>query len=278
MTRKRVPLTIAWAMVVCGAIAVAADLQDRTRRAYDEYEARATRSFVERACDAARADSAASTRAAPRDGEVIAEPASEDGILIVPGGLVHHWIGSTFIAGVTLQDVLDVSYAYNDYPTVYKPVLASRLLGHDGNMFRVKLRIKESGGGLSAVLDVTSRVVYAYPDDRSAYSLAMAEEIREIRNAGTPNERSLDPGHDSGYLWRAATFTNLVARDRGVFVETEALGLSRGFPAFMAWLIEPVARRLGRQSVERSLQEFTQAVRMRAQKPRASNGIESGIR
>jgi len=90
------------------------------------------------------------------------------------------------------------------------------------------------------------------------------DEIRELRDAGTAKERKLSPGHDSGYLWRAAAFTRMVERDGGVFVEMETIGLTRRFPTFLGWFIEPVARRLGRSSVERSLQEFTSAVRTRA--------------
>jgi len=41
----------------------------------------------------------------------------------------------------------------------------------------------------------------------------------------------------------------------------ETLGLSRGFPPFLGWFIEPIARRLGRKSIERSLEQFIAAVR-----------------
>jgi hypothetical protein len=267
MTHHSVPRAIACAVIVCTAIAAAADLQDETGRAYDGYAQRAAQLFLERVRSAASAtDNGPFSRAAtPRDGEVVARPAREDGITAVSGGLVHHWLASTFIAGVTLQHVLDVSYDYTEYHAVYTPVLVSKLLSHDGNTYRVMVRIKGSGGGLSAVVDITSRVQYFFPDTRSVYSIATSEEIREVRNAGTSNERRLAPGHDSGYLWRAATLNYLVERDHGVFVHTEALGLSRSFPPFLGWIIEPVARRLGRSSVERSLQEFSRAVRARAQ-------------
>jgi hypothetical protein len=108
-------------------------------------------------------------------------------------------------------------------------------------------------------------VRFFYPDGRSAYSIAMSEEIRELRSPGTSNERSLPAGHDNGYLWRVSTFTYLIEFDHGVLVQTEALGLSRDFPRLLRWIIEPVARRLGRSSMERSLQEFSKAVRARAQ-------------
>ena len=127
------------------------------------------------------------------------------------------------------------------------------------------MRIKESAAGLSAVLDVTSRVQYFQPDSGTIYSISMSEEIRELRDHGTAKERKLSPGRDNGYLWRAAAFSHMVERDGGVFVEMETIGLTRSFPTLLGWIIEPVARRLGRSSVERSLQEFTKAVRIRAQ-------------
>jgi hypothetical protein len=243
------------------APAAAADLQEHTARAFDNYVKQARRTFVERIGDVAADGPQAERGAALRDAEVTTGPAGEDGIITVPGGLVHHWTGSTFLPGVSLQDVLAISYAYDEYHAVYKPVSASRLLGREGHTYRVLLRIGESGAGLSAILDVTSRVRYAYPHSRSVYSTSVSDEIREVRNAGKKNEYSLSPGHDSGYLWRAATFTHFLQLNSGVLVEMEAIGLSRGFPSLLRWIIEPVAQRLGRRSVERSLQEFGEAVR-----------------
>jgi hypothetical protein len=260
-------IAIACAALVSAAIVTAAELQEDTGRAYSTYAEQATRAFLEHIRGIKPATDGSSPPAAttPRSGEVMARPAREDGIISVPGGLVHHWAGSTFIAGVTLKDALDVSSRYNDYPAVYKPIVASTLLGHEGNSYRVLMRISESAGGFSAVLDVTSRVEYFHPDNRSVYSISTSEEIRELRDPGTAKERKLSPGRDSGYLWRAAAFTHMVERDGGVFVEMETIGLSRGFPMLLGWIIEPVARRIGRSSVERSLQEFSKAVRTRAQ-------------
>ena len=249
------------AFVVGVGIAAAADLQDRTRRAYEEYAARATRLFVDRARDGASGNA---TGEPSRSATASVRPAREDGILSIPGGLIHHWTGSAFISGVTLQDALDVSFEYDAYHTIYTPVVSSTLLGRDGDTFRVLLRIKGSGGGLSATLDVTSRVQYFYPDDHRVYSISTSEDIREITHAGTPSESSRPPGHDSGFLWRAATFNSLLAIDEGVFAETETLGLSRGFPPMFGWFIEPIAKRLGRESVRKALQEFSAAVKARA--------------
>jgi hypothetical protein len=233
----------------------AAELQERTSRAYDAYLAEARQTFL------SRVRTAGATR---REGVSPARAGREDGIIEVPGGLVHHWVGTAFIGGVTARKVLDVSSDYPAYSRIYKAIIASRLLGRDGDTFRVLMRLKEGEAGVSAVLDVQSTVQYFYPTGRSAYAISNADEIREVNEAGGSGERLLPPGQDSGYLWRANTFSYFTEQDGGVYIETETLGLSRRFPVMLGWLIEPIARRLGRKSVETSLQEFLAAVRTAA--------------
>jgi hypothetical protein len=58
----------------------------------------------------------------------------------------------------------------------------------------------------------------------------------------------------------------------GVFVVMETLGLSRRFPPMTGWIIEPIARRIGRKSVEGSLDEFLTAIRKNAGLPAAKPG------
>jgi hypothetical protein len=237
----------------------------RTLRAYEAYVDEARRLFLARvAADSdqplLQQDEAIQARQ-PRTGEITVNPALEDGIISVPGGLVHHWTGSAFIVGATLDDTIELSTKVSDFPRIYKSVKASRLLARDGDSYRLLLRIHEQTGMVSATLDVWSTVQYVRVDRTRAYSVATATEIREVENAGTPRERLLPPGNDRGYLWRAGTFTSLLERDGGVYVALETLGLSRRFPPMLGWVIEPIARRLGRKSVETSLREFRDALR-----------------
>lgn len=235
--------------------AAADELLPATSLAYDRYVKDATRAFLER--------QRPSRERSLRDGEVIADPAREDGIITVSGGLVHHWAGAIFISNVTLEDALKISHAYDEYHAVYKPVIASRLLERYGDTYRIQLRIKEGAAGISAVFDMRSHVRFTYPDSTTAYSISASDEIRELRNPGTATERLLPSGQGSGYLWRAAMLSRLTKRENGVLVELETIGLSRTFPRMLGWIIEPIARRLGRKSVELSLQEFHTAVRAR---------------
>jgi hypothetical protein len=82
-----------------------------------------------------------------------------------------------------------------------------------------------------------------------------------VHVSSVERERVLAPGHDGGYLWRANVLTSFHERPEGLVVEMETLGLSRRFPYMLGWFLEPIARRVGRKSVETSLPEFLQAVR-----------------
>mgnify|MGYP001193205722 CR=1 FL=1 len=248
-------LTAACVVGLVSASAAAADLEPRTRQAYDAYVEQARRDFLIRT----RGDQAP---ALPRD-EVAGAPARDDGIINVPGGLIHHWIGRAFLRGTALEDVIDVSKAYASYSRIYTSIIESQLLTQQGDTYRVLMRLKEGGAGITAVFELRSTVEHVGPSAGRAHALSDADEIREVQNAGRRDERLLPPGRDSGYLWRASTFTRFIALRDGVYVEMETLGLSRQFPPVLAWIIEPIARRLGRKSVETSLREFLAAVRMR---------------
>jgi len=234
--------------------ALGAELQERTIRAYEAYLDRVNREFIARVPDEPLADR--------RTGGVISvKPGEGDGIINVEGGLVHHWAATAFLRGLGLRDVVRQSRAFESYSSVYKAVVASQVLEHEGDRYRVLMRIKEGAAGISAVLQVRSTVRYLHPTSGSVLVISSADEIQEVKNAGDRDERLLPAGRDRGYLWRASTFTRYVEHPDGVWVEMETLGLSRRFPPLLGWLIEPIARRLGRRSVEGTLREFEAAVR-----------------
>ena len=235
----------------------AADLQPRTAQAYEKYADESARAFVARAQKAA----AAARRC---DGVIGARAGSGDGILNVPDGLIHHWLGLAFVRSATLKQVDAVARDYASYSRVYKSVVSAKVLTHQGDRYRVLIRLKEGEAGINAVLDVRSAVDYRTQPDGSLTAISRSEEIREVDNAGRSNESLRPAGRDSGYLWRAHTFTHFIPEKDGVFIVMETLGLSRRFPRGFGWIIEPIARRLGRKSVEGSLDEFASAIRRSA--------------
>ena len=196
-----------------------------------------------------------------RNGDVVARPAREDGIMSVPGGLVHHWVGSTFISGVTLNDALEVSSRYDDYPSVYKPIVVSTSLSHDENTYRVLMRIKAAAGGFSASStsrresNPTAAASTASRTRRRYGSCAMPESPTNKDSCPVTIAASVARGgvhaHGRARWWR-------VRRDGD---DWTVAGFSHAFELDHRAGCPP----LGRSSVERSLQEFSMAVRTRSQ-------------
>ena len=254
------PIGILFGLSCLGSSVEAADLQPRTVQAYEKHSEQAGREFVARAQKLARD----SRRC---DGVMTARAASGDGILNVPDGLIHNWIATAFVKGATLRQVAEIARDYPSYSKVYENVKSAKVLSQQGDTYRVQLRLEEGSLGIEAVLDVRSTVEYRTLGDGSVYALSKSEEIRQVNNAGRPNESLRPAGRDSGYLWRAHTLTLFAPREDGVFVVMETLGLSRGYPMFNGWWLEPIARRLGRKSAEGSLNEFLTAIRRSAGLP-----------
>jgi hypothetical protein len=227
-------------LVLCAfAPPAAADsLQPRTLAAFEAYVAEVRRGFL------------------TAGGPVALRPGR---ITKVPGGLVHHWSASILIPDTDLDLVLAVAQDYDRYAGFYSPVLEARLLRREGNTFEVFARMKEDAGMLSAVVDVWSVVNYI-PDLDCVRALGESRRIELLRHAGRREEERLPTGSADAYLWAANTFTRFEQRDDGVLVTLETVGLSRPFPRMLGWLIEPIARRLGRSSAERTLREFRAAV------------------
>lgn len=240
------------------AVVVAAELTETAVRAFARHADEAQQSFEDRAQRAVGDDAKAAQ--AMRAGDIVAGPGAGDGILSVEGGLVHDWRARSLIPGVTLDQVLRLSRSYPDYPTIFHPVVAAKILSQDGNHYVVQFRMRESAGGLSATLEVRSNIVYTRIDPRHAFVVSRSEDIHEVKNPNKPSESLMPPGEDNGYLWRARAMTRFVEDDNGVWMEMQNLGLSRAFPPMIGWAIEPIARRVGRRSAEASLGEFKQAV------------------
>jgi hypothetical protein len=244
----------------------AADLDARTLEAYERYVASVEAAFVGQLDgDAFLATDTTSMRGGSDRRSTVVRPGAGDGILDMPGGLVHHWRGAAFIAGVTLENVLAVTQGFDAYTDVYPWVLGTRVFDQPdhapGDRYRVLLRMKGSAGGVESTLDLWTSVEYRYPRPGRAAAMTEADCVRQVKNAGEPDEQLLPPGTGSGHLWRAHTFARYLEQDGGVYVELENLGLSRDYPPLLGWAIEPFARRLGRGSVERSLIHLRAALR-----------------
>lgn len=274
-------------LVVTGSAVV--DLEPETVAAYEKYIAGVTRDFTLTHQDGGAQPTewtSPQVRARLRAGEVVARPGRDDGILDVPDGLVHHWRAAIFIPETTLARVLAVVQDYGSYAAVYDWVIDATTLRQarepERDRFWALLRIKRSAGVVSSTVDLWTAIEYRQARPDLVTAVSNADCVRQVEEAGERNERRLPIGTGKGYLWRADTFTSYLERDGGVYVDLQTLGLSRGYPPLLGWMIEPIARRLGRGSAADGLERLRAVVKSRddgkvpAEKPRWTSRLTTG--
>jgi hypothetical protein len=249
------------AFVVAPLDTAAADLDPRTASAYDRYIEAAEQAFVKQtSTDAFLTGGSAQALGRLRQGEILLEPGGGDGIISVPQGLIHHWRATAFVPDASLDQVLSVVRDYVKYPSIYDWVIASDLVASEGDRSRAFFRARRKAGTVTGVFDVWMVTEYRRLRPGRVTSIAASACVREVEHAGERGEHRLQQGTGSGYLWRANSMSKYLERDGGVYIELDTIGLSRGFPRLLSWIIEPIARRLGRSSTTDSLRQLRDAL------------------
>jgi hypothetical protein len=242
----------------------AGNLEPETLKAWQEYVVRASvqmqehvkpdRPFVSSDQDPDRA-------AKLRNGEILVSPAGQHVPKRVPSGLIHDWRGEAFVPNVKLHDVLTVVRDYGCYKEVYRPVvLDSRAIvtGESGDQFSMLLMNKSLIS--KTALDSDFRSSYFRVNEQRWYSVFEAIRIQEIASYGTPGQHTLPVDDGTGLIWRIYTITRFEERDGGVYIEVEAIVLSRDIPISLRWIIDPIVRRVARESLTTSLHQTQDAV------------------
>jgi hypothetical protein len=238
------------------------ELQPHTVEAFDRYARSAEMRLDQQSHSPAYlwVDGAPNRRTRVQRGEAIAEPYSGAADTEVPGGSIHDWIGAVFIPGATLAKTLAMAQDYDSHKAIYKPeVQDSKLIKRSGDEFQVYLRLLKKEV-ITVVLNTNHDVRY-FPLDRGrCYSQSHSTRIAEVDNPGEPDEREMQPGRDHGFLWRLNSYWRFEERDGGVYVECEAISLTRSVPVGLGWLVNPIVRALPRESLANSLRTMRQAL------------------
>ena len=198
----------------------------------------------------------AKTIAALKRGEVIvtrgaARDASSNEVS-VSGGLINHWRGTVFVPQVKLDAMLKVLQEPQTDKHKQEDVLSSRVMSRDGDKQKVFLRLRRTKF-VTVVYDTEYDVEYRRVGTDRAWSNSISTKVVEIENAGTPQERALPEGNDSGYMWRLNSYWRYKQLDDGVLVEIESLTLSRSLPMLVGPLIRPIVTSTARESMTRTL-------------------------
>ena len=254
------------ATLLCAAGLFAADLDPAMTRAFDRYVSEAESRIDERVSGKRGflwADESAERLKIVRAGEVAVEPLVGKGDIEKANALVHDWMGAVFVRGVTLPQTLASVQDYARNKETHKPeVLDSKVLEHHDNEFRIFLRLMKKKV-ITVVLNTEHDIRYFPMDARRCHSRSYSTRISEVDSPGKPNEGELPAGKDHGYLWRLNSYWRFEERDGGVYIECQAISLSRDVPTGLGWLIEPIIRTLPRESLVNTLASTRKAIETR---------------
>ena len=193
-------------------------------------------------------------------GETIVAPFGENQQRI-PEGLIHHWIGAVFLPGARLEDVLSVVRDYGKYKEFYAPnVIESRVFRHSDREDTFSLRMLNKAVAAKFALDIDFQDTFKQLDENKWYSVSYSTRIREVENYGLADEHDASADTGRGLIWRLYSISRFEQREGGVYVELEAVALSRDIPGALRWLVDPIVRRTSRSSMHVSLQKTEEAV------------------
>ena len=231
------------------APANAADLQPQTKLAYDRYieltSAQVTAELARnRSVSVGRAFAARATGGVPGTtaqraiGDRAAGDAHSGKPIPVPGGIIHHWIGTVFVPGATLEQTLSFMQDYDHKVEYFKPdIVRSKILRHDGDDYFVLLRFYKKKI-ITTVIDTDQEVHYHALDGTHAYSRSRTTRVQEVRERpGKSDEKLEAEGHDRGFMWRMNTYWRFEEKDGGTYVECQAISLTRDIPTGLGWMV-----------------------------------------
>jgi ketosteroid isomerase-like protein len=167
----------------------------------------------------------------------------------VPDGIVHHWIGNVFVPGVNIKQTLQLLQDYDHHKDLYKPeVVDSRLLNRNGDQFKAYLRFYKKKV-VAVTLNTEHLADYVTINPKQAYSSSHTSRVAEVENAGEKNETEKPVGNDSGFLWALNSYWRMQEKDGGVYIQCEAISLTRDIPVLVKWIVQPFITEVPKESL-----------------------------
>ena len=253
----------------------AADLQPQTAQAYDRYiqltAAQVTAELAQSGpylwVERLPAEQRAADQEQLRNGQLVIErldTLDSGKPIAVPGGIIHHWIGTAFVPGATLGETLAFMQDYDHKTEYFKPdIVRSKILRHDGDDYFVLLRFYNKKI-ITTVIDTDQEIHYHVIDSTHAYSRSRTTRVQEVENAGKSDEKLEAEGHDRGFMWRMNTYWRFEEKDGGTYVECQAISLTRDIPTGLGWMVGSFVTSVPRESLTFTLTTARTALLQRA--------------
>jgi hypothetical protein len=253
---------------------VAVDLKPKTLAAFDRY-VKLTEDRIATELDGRqpflrikRLPAAAQTDAMTRlkRGEVVSERLQtwEAGKKIAADdAMIHHWIGSVLLPGVSLTKARAVVERYEEYPRVLGPMVQrAKILERTGSDFLVQMRTSVTKG-ITVVMDGDYRIEYRAIGQSKLYTRSVVTNVFEVQSAGAADERRVEGDKSGGYLWRLNTYCSFEESQQGTVEQCESVSLTRSIPFPFGFIVGPFVNSIPRETLAFTLGR----VREEAMKP-----------
>jgi hypothetical protein len=185
----------------------------------------------------------------------------------VPSGLIHHWAGVIFIPNATFSEVTAVLRDYDCHEDTYKPqIRKSKLIERNGDESKIYFQFFNHSI-VTVILNADFDVRDTQFGSGRFQTVSRSTRIAEVENADSPNEHEKPVGNDHGYMWRLYTYWRIEEKDGGVYVQNESVSLTRGVPALLAFVVNPLVKSIPRNVLIHLLTDTRNAVEKAEAKP-----------
>ena len=192
--------------------------------------------------------------------ERVTEPISP-AMADIPGAMLHHWRGTAFVPQAHAADFLHLARDFDHYAQHFSPdVLSAQTVSQQGNRIQTTMRIRQHHV-ITVVMDTAYDVAFTPIGPSRGSSISHSTRITEIASPGTPQEHALSPGEEHGFLYGLNTYWTYEERDGGLYLQIEAVSLSRSIPTGLGWAIGPYVQSIPKESLEFTLRSAAKALR-----------------
>jgi hypothetical protein len=257
---------------VIALVAPAVDLQPATLAAFNRYvtltEARMAGEtsgvspflWIDRQSEQTRRSLLARLKA----GEVVsATLQTRDGSKSIdaPDGMIHHWVGTVLVPGVTMDRMMAFIKDYPQYPKHFGPMVKSlKVVKQAPDQYDIAMRTWTKKV-ITVVIDANYAITYRTLSPTRVTTKNVASNLHEVDAAGTPGEKRTPAEKGAGYLWRINNYCWFDQRPEGVYEQCESISLTRDIPFGFGWLIGPFVNSIPRETLEFTLGKVRSAVK-----------------
>jgi hypothetical protein len=237
-------VALSWAAPPAGAI----ELQSATLTAWQDY-ASGTRADMQSRLAAKRPflwiDESPDRVQRVRRGETVVAPLAKIGLRTVTHGLIHHWIGAVYIPGATMESFRAVTEDYDRYRDIYKPVVTdSKAIYVNEKEDAFSMIWQRRVLFVNAAIQCRFRAHQNLVDSHRGFSVVDATRLQQIELYRPASQRVLPPDTGAICMRRIQIILRFEQCEGEVFLEIEAMTLTRDIPASLQWLVAPAVKRL----------------------------------